>query len=396
MLPFLARHFLSSVWGPFRLLESHLILILIGACSCTVLTWFLLPRLWHLLPNDRGKKYVAGSEKAKGKPTGAGFITTLIFLGCCFLVMPFFTEYAIIGICLFAIMMTGYLDDRSTTDWGQLKKGLLDLAISVVAAWAIGYWQMQIAETAGPTIWVPFFKGPLPGGAYLLPLWLYVVIGAALLWLMINVVNCSDGVDGVAGSLALYGLFGMGIFLYGVLGHEGITSYLLLPHLENGASWAICIFTAAGGLCAYLWYNAHPSMVLMGDAGSRFYGLLLGITVLVSGNPFMFLVATPILMVNGGMGLVKLILLRVMKKLGYDTRPPLASAVNPIHPENFATEEEAAKQCLLVRFLHHYRFPVHDHCRKNLGWSDPQVLIRFMLLQTALMPLFTIMIIKLR
>ena len=396
MLPYLARHFLTPLWGPFRLLESHLILILVGACSCTLLTWLLLPRLWHLLPHDRGKNFVAGSEKAKGKPTGAGFVTTLIFLACAFMVMPFFMEYAIIGVCLLAIMMTGFLDDRSTADWGQLKKGLLDLAISLVAAWTIGHWQAKIAEMDGPTIWLPLVKGPLPGGAFMLPLWLYVIIGTALLWLMINVVNCSDGVDGVAGSLALYGLFGMGVFLYGVLGHEGITGYLLLPHLENGASWAICIFTAAGGLCAYLWYNASPSMVLMGDAGSRFYGLLLGIAVLVSGNPFMFLVATPILMVNGGMGLVKLILLRMMKKLGYDTRPPRSITVNPVHPENFATEEEAAKQCMLVRFLHRYRFPVHDHCRKNLGWSDSQVLIRFMLLQTAPMPLFIIVMIKLR
>ena len=396
MLPYLANHYLSSIWGPFRLLESHLILMLIGACSCTLLTWFLLPKTWHLLPHDRGKNFVAGSEKAKGKPTGAGLITTLIFLGCLFCVMPFFMEYAIIGICLFAIMMTGYLDDRSQADWGQLKKGLLDLAISMVAAWAIGHWQAQISETDGPLIWLPFFKGPLSGGAFMLPIWLYVIIGTTLLWVMINVVNCSDGVDGVAGSLALYGLFGMGFFLYVVLGHEGITKYLLLPHLENGASWAICIFTAAGGLCAYLWFNAHPSMVLMGDAGSRFYGLLIGISVLVSGNPLMFLVAAPILFINGGAGLIKLILLRLMKKMGYDTRPPRSIVANPIHPENFATDEEAAKQCLLVRFLHHYRFPVHDHCRKNLGWSDSQVLIRFMLLQTAIMPLVIIVMIKLR
>ncbi|MBP5299769.1 MAG: hypothetical protein J6Y80_00055 [Victivallales bacterium] len=396
MFPFLAKNYLTAIWGPFRLLESHLMLILIGACACTLLTWFLLPRLWDRLPHDRGKNFVAGSEKAKGKPTGAGFITTLIFLACAFCVMPFFAEYAIIGLCLFAIMMTGYLDDRSTTDWGQLKKGLLDLAVSILAAWTIGHWQSRIAELPGPTMWLPFVKGPLPGGAFLLPMWLYVIIGAALLWMMINVVNCSDGVDGVAGSLALYGLFGMGVFFYIIMGHEVVTSYLLIPHLENGASWAACIFTAIGGLCAYLWYNASPSQVLMGDAGSRFYGLLLGIAVLVSGNPFMFLVAAPILLVNGGAGLIKLTVLRMLKKLGYDTRPPLSIVPNPIHPENFATDEEAARQCLLVRFLHRYRFPVHDHCRKNLHWSDSQVLIRFMLLQTAIMPMVIILIIKLR
>ncbi|MGN0867461.1 MAG: hypothetical protein ACI4SG_07305 [Oligosphaeraceae bacterium] len=48
------------------------------------------------------------------------------------------------------------------------------------------------------------------------------------------------------------------------------------------------------------------------------------------------------------------------------------------------------------RFLHRYRFPIHDHCRKNLGWSDTQVLMRFMLLQSLLMPLFAVLIFKLR
>ena len=389
MFPFLAKNFLSALWGPFRLLESRLFLILLGAMGCTILTWLLLPRLWDYMPHDRGKAFVKGSEKAKGKPTGAGFLTTIFFLFCAFFVMPFYWEYALIGLCLFGIMLTGYLDDRSSTDWGQLKKGLLDCAIALLAAWVIGHWQ-------GAQIWLPFYKGPLPGGAIQLPMWLFVIGGAALLWVMINVVNCSDGVDGVAGSLALYGLFAMAVLLYGVMGHEKIAEYLLLPHIQNGASWATLLFTAIGGLGAYLWYNASPSQVLMGDAGSRAYGLLLGIAVLVSGNPFFFLVAAPILFVNGGAGLVKLILLRTLKKFGWDTRPPLSIVVNPIHPENFASPEDAAKQHALVRFLHHYRFPVHDHCRKNLGWSDAQVLIRFMLLQTVLMPLFAILMIKLR
>ncbi len=389
MFPFLAQRFLESIWGPFRLLESKLVLIFLGGLGCALLTWFLLPRLWDYMPHDRGKAFVKGSEKAKGKPTGAGFLTTLFFLFCAFFVMPFYMEYTLIGLCLFAIMLTGYLDDRSNTDWGQLKKGLLDFAVSLFAAWVIGHWQ-------GTAIWLPFIKGPLPGGAFLLPQWLYVIGGAAFLFVMINVVNCSDGVDGVAGSLALYGLAGMAFLLYVCLGHEILAMYLILPHVQNGASWATLLFTAIGGLGAYLWYNASPSQVLMGDAGSRFYGLLLGLAVLVSGNPFLFLVAAPILFVNGGAGLMKLILLRFLKKLGWDTRPPRSIVVNPIHPENFATDEEAAKQHALVRFLHRYRFPVHDHCRKNLGWSDAQVLIRFMLLQTVLMPLFAIIIIKLR
>ncbi len=389
MLPFLSQALLSSLWGPFRLLESRLVLMLLGGVGCLCLTWLILPRFWSLLPHDRGKAFVKGSEKAKGKPTGAGLLLTLAFLLSAFLVTPLYGEYLLIGLMLLAIMVTGYLDDRSVTDWGQWKKGLLDLVIAFLTTAILAHWQ-------GTTLWLPFLKGPLPGGAFLLPLWGYLTLGTAFLWIMINVVNCSDGVDGVAGSLALHGLLSMAFLLYLALGHRGVAEYLLLPHVANGASWAILLSTAAGGLAAYLWFNASPSQVLMGDAGSRFYGLLLGIAVLVSGNPFLFLVATPILFANGGAGLVKLILLRSLKKVGWDTRPPLSIVVHPLHPENFATEEEAARQHSLVLLLHRYRFPIHDHCRKNLGWSDTQVLMRFMLLQSLLMPLFAVLILKLR
>ena len=388
MFPFLASQ-LTRFWGPFRLLDSRMFLILLGVLLCSVLTWILLPRLWDHLPHDRGKNFVAGSEKAKGKPTGAGLIVVLIFLGCAFLVMPFYLEYALIGICLLLTMLSGYLDDRSTNCWGELKKGIIDLVIAASAAAVLARWQ-------GTAVWLPFIKGSLPGGAFLMPAWLYIIMGTAILWLMINVVNCSDGVDGVAGSQILLGLLTMGAFLYGTVGHSVVSTYLLLPLVENGASWSIVMFTAAAGLAAYLWYNAHPSLVLMGDAGSRFYGMLLGIAVLVSGNPFMFLAAAPILFVNGGAGLVKLVILRILKKCGFDTRPHLRNFSNVLHPENFATDEEAARQIWIVRILHGYRFPVHDHCRRKLGWSDPQVLVRFMLLQLAIVPTVIVLLLKLR
>ena len=49
-----------------------------------------------------------------------------------------------------------------------------------------------------------------------------------------------------------------------------------------------------------------------------------------------------------------------------------------------------------MRFLHRYRFPIHDHCRKNLKWSDTQVLVRFMLLQALVTPFLILLFIKLR
>ena len=73
MLPYLASH-LTKFWGPFRLLESYLVLMGVGSAFGALLCWYLLPKLWDKLPHDRGKALVQGSEKAKGKPTGAGVL----------------------------------------------------------------------------------------------------------------------------------------------------------------------------------------------------------------------------------------------------------------------------------------------------------------------------------
>ena len=134
----------------------------------------------------------------------------------------------------------------------------------------------------------------------------------------------------------------------------------------------------------------------MGDAGSRFLGLLIGLASLASGNPFMLLIVATMLLLNGCIGLIKITILQQLKRLGYDIRQPLSNVPNPINPKNFATDEEVKKQIGFVRFLHRYRFPIHDHCRKNLKWSDTQVLVRFMLLQALVTPFLILLFIKLR
>jgi UDP-N-acetylmuramyl pentapeptide phosphotransferase/UDP-N-acetylglucosamine-1-phosphate transferase len=128
--------------------------------------------------------------------------------------------------------------------------------------------------------------------------------------------------------------------------------------------------TVVGGIGGYLWFNAQPSQVLMGDAGSRFLGILVGAATLVTGNPLLVLAFAPIVLVNGGGGLGKLVLLRIAKRTGFD-----------IGEEN------------VIRRI---RFPLHDHCKKNLKWSNAQVLMRFTLLQLIVMPILLVLIIKVR
>ena len=371
---------------PLRLFMSHLVLMAVGTLGAGFLVWFFLPRMKSMLPRDRGKAQVKDGEKSRGKPTGGGYPLTLLILPMMFFAMPLVNPWeAGILACIFLAMYTGYLDDKSALPWGELRKGFCDFVIALLAA--VFVCQMQNPPTGEEAtlfkmhdvvIWLPFVRDAIPmAWEYYLPM------ATVLLWFTVNATNCSDGVDGLAGSLTLIALVSLAALLYGIVGYKPVADYLLIPHSPSGARWAVMLFTAAGGLAGYLWYNAEPSSLLMGDAGSRMLGLLVGVGVLASGNPLLVFVVSPVILANGGAGLCKLVLLRLLKRMGFDTTPP-------------DTRADPSPQHVLVRALHSVRFPLHDHCRRNLGWSNAQVLMRFMLIQAFLTPLLFILFVKVR
>jgi len=353
-------------FGPFRLFGSYLVLIGLGGFLAAVGSWLVLGReFWRgWVPRDRGKALVANGHLSAGKPTGVGLLLLLMTLPIWVLVLPASSRLWGVVACLFLASLTGYLDDRSARPWGEWKKGLLDLVICLACSVILCGWEPV-------RVWLPLVKGEF----FWSPL-LFIPVSAVVLWFSINATNCSDGVDGLAGALSLLSLLYLGALLYAGVGHRGVARYLLLSHQPEGAMWALLVFTFLGTLSAYLWFNAEPSAMLMGDAGSRPLGLLTGVAVMATGNPFLILVVAPILLVNGGAGLVKLALLRVCKRLGFDTAAETARGP--------------------LRLLHKIRLPLHDHCRRHLGWSNAQVLMRFTLLQALLIPLLLVLLVKLR
>jgi len=287
-------------------------LIGLGTVIGGYLAFRFLPRIWGHLPTDRGRVHTPSPDAARGKPTGAGVVLAALLVPVLLLVLPLASArlWSIVG-GLFLAMLTGYFDDRSEQSWGQLRKGLLDLGVAFVTS-------MAMCQFSDMVIWLPIVKESVT----LSPM-AYMAMSTVLLWFMMNATNCSDGVDGLAGSLTMLSLFYLGAFLYGVVGHVDVARYLLVPHNPEGARWAILLFTVSGALAGYLWHNADPSRVLMGDAGSRFLGLLVGVAVLAAGNPFLIVVVAPVVLANGGTGLVKLALLRIFKHFGLEVTPPV-------------------------------------------------------------------------
>ncbi len=342
--------FLAQYYGPFRLLTSHLVLSGLSVLSCFVLSFYLLPRLMHRLPRDRGRNHAVQGAVAAGKPTGAGVIFICLFVVVELLFLPWSVEVVGILLLTFGAMMSGWLDDKAVVSWGEYKKGLIDMVLAIVAAFLLsGFSDVEI--------WLPFTSQ-----MFLIPLWLFVPLATILLWATINSTNCTDGVDGLSGTLTSFAFASLGALLYFILGHKEISAHLLLPHYVDGANWGMMAFSMVGCILGYLWYNANPSILLMGDAGSRALGFLLGVFVIKTGNPFCILIVSAVLMVNGGTGLVKVAIMRFFK----------------------------------VAFLKSVRFPLHDHMRHNKGWSNTQVLVRFALIQVMITLTLMIFLIKVR
>lgn len=334
--------YLQNFFGPARLLQSYAVLIILALYSGFFLMYKFLPKFYNILPHDRGREFTLTAEAAKGKPTGAGvvFITTFVLL--CLVFVPMGWAQGGILLLTWITMLTGFLDDKSVASWGEYLKGALDLIISIAASVLLYYIAKRQSADGVVYFWLPFVSHLIAINPVV-----YVVIGVILLWASINTTNCTDGVDGLSGTLVLIALITMGIIFYFILGHIDISRYLLVPHLADGAKWAVMAFALAGVLTGYLWHNAYPSHVLMGDAGSRALGFFIGCAILISGNPLLCLATSTIIFLNGGMGLVKVFLLRFFN----------------------------------IKIFENIRFPLHDHMRKNRGWSATQVLLKFMIMQ---------------
>ena len=280
------------------------------------------------LPVDGGRDFAFNGKLSKGKQRGAGIVFICVFIISSLLFIKPSIELGMYYAVIFLGMLSGYLDDASKVPWGEYKKGAIDLVICLL--------------TSGAFVW----KNPdlLSLFGFKLPWYVFLAISTVFLWMMINATNCSDGIDGFCGSLSVNST----IFIAIACAALGMSS-------EITALSVIMIFA----IIAYLWYNAEPSTMMMGDAGSRAIGLFLGIIVLKSGNILLAIPFCFILLLDGLIGIFKVSVTRFLK----------------------------------IKILKNIRTPLHDHFRKNKSWSNSQTIYRLNIIQ-ALISFCTLMVLK--
>ena len=296
------------------------VIAFIGILAAFFLTCVSLAKGSAHLPKDQGREFAVGGALSAGKPRGAGLIFVLVFAITAVLFAHVDPEMIIYLLLLICCMMTGYLDDAAKTSWGRLKKGILDFLVALLVTFTYLHFNGNQITLA------------LTGSSFSIPAPVFAVLSIALIWISINVTNCADGVDGLSGTLTIMTFY----FANQILGHTGDFDYLSLL-------FVVC-------LLGYLWFNATPSKMLMGDAGSRAMGLFIAIAALKCHDPFLYILAALVLIIDGGLGLVKLTLIKT------------------IH----------------VHILKNVRTPIHDFVRKTKGWSNTQTVFRFAIIQIIL------------
>lgn len=298
--------------------NTTLILLVPLLCSFLV-AFFSLKFFKRILPKDQGRAFAVNGALSEGKPRGAGIIFVTSFTLCTALFYPLDIENIIYLVLVYAAMLSGYFDDAAETPWGNLKKGLIDLVISLGIAFTYYFYN-------GSQV-----KLYITNSTFTIPAPVFIILAGVLVWTAINVTNCTDGVDGLCGSLVMTVLLPLTVMV-----------------TKSGAADMLLPMIMFVTLAAYLWFNCSPSQMLMGDAGSRALGVFLAIMFLKTSAPFAFIPMAIVIILDGGLGLLKLSFRRFLK---------------------------------IKNFMEGIRTPLHDHARKNKGWSDTQVVIRFTLLQ---------------
>ena len=212
-------------------------------------------------------------------------------------------------------------------------------SVAIIAGLALFY---LATNSANNILIVPFFKQvALPLGVIgFLVLSYLTIVGTS------NAVNLTDGLDGLAAFPVVLVAAGLAIFAY-ASGHSQFAQYLQLPYVA-GANEVVIFCTAMCGAClGFLWFNAYPAQVFMGDVGALALGAALGTVAVIIRQEF-------VLVIMGGLFVVEAI--SVMLQVGWYKR--------------------TKKRIFLMA-------PIHHHYEQK-GWKETQVVVRFWIITIVL------------
>lgn len=338
----------------FRAVSACLFsLILSIACGEVVIKWLTKLKIGQSVRDDGPQTHLIKT----GTPTMGGVLIILTVLLTTLLFADLHNVY--IWLLLFVLFTTGaigFLDDYKKIVYKNSKglsarfKMIGQTTIAIIVGLVLLY---GINSPGTMNMIIPFMKSEIVplGTVSFLVLTYLVIVGSS------NAVNLTDGLDGLVSFPVITVTLGLGIFAY-IAGNKMFAGYLLLPYVHGSHEIVVFCGSLLGSCLGFLWFNAYPARVFMGDVGALAIGAALGTIAIIIRQEIVFAIM-------GGLFVFEA--LSVMIQVGsYKMRKKRVFLMAPIH--------------------HHFELK---------GWKENQIVVRFWIISIILL-LLSLSSIKLR
>ena len=320
--------------------------------TALLVAFFMGPPLIRWLKLKQGKGQPIRSDgpqrhivEKQGTPTMGGLLILIPVLSATLLWADLANPY--VWIVMFVTLsygVLGFADDylkvakRSSDGISGRLRLLIEFAIAVIATWLI----MQVEEPSlRGMLAVPFFK------AFLIPFGIFfVLVGGFVIAGSANAVNFTDGLDGLAIMPVMIAAGAFVLIAY-LVGNERFANYLQLDYIRDTGELAVFLSALIGAGLGFLWYNAPPAMVFMGDTGSLPLGGALGAVAVAAKHEI-------VLAIVGGLFVFETVSV-VVQVISFKLTGKRVFKMAPIH--------------------HHY---------EQLGWKESTIVIRFWIIAVVL------------
>jgi phospho-N-acetylmuramoyl-pentapeptide-transferase len=346
-LPLLSSHF--GAFNLFRYITFR--------AGCAVVTALLIafvigPGMIRWLRERQGKGQPIRTDgpqrhivEKQGTPTMGGLLILVSTLVATLLWADLTDMY--VWVVLFVTVgfgLLGYYDDflkvtrRSPDGVAGRIKLIVQFAVAVGASFAIA--RLEEPSLSG-TLAIPFFK------TVLLPLdWGFLLFGAFVIVGASNAVNLTDGPDGLAIVPVIIAALAFALIAY-LVGNVKFADYLQLHYVAGTGELAVFLAALIGGGLGFLWFNAPPAMVFMGDTGSLSLGGALGVIAVATKHEI-------VLAIVGGLFVMEAVSV-IVQVASFKLTGKRVFRMAPIH--------------------HHF---------EQLGWKEPTIVIRFWIIAVVL------------
>jgi phospho-N-acetylmuramoyl-pentapeptide-transferase len=359
-LDYINRLFHPPGFGIFRYITFRA-----GAAAVTalIIAFWLGPKIIRILKEhqigEAAKLEAPKTHLSKaGTPTMGGLIVLLGILIPCLLWADLRNGYVLLIIFVTASLgAVGFLDDYLKVV-KKKRKGLIEeykLAGQIIVGLIVGgtiYFFPQLIDVdlvrMKSSTTMPFFKNTeLDFGLLYIPMVIFVIAATS------NAVNLTDGLDGLAaGTVAIVGLT-LAVISY-VSGRPDLSQYLTIPYLRGNAELSIYCAALVGAAMGFLWFNAYPAQVFMGDTGSLALGGAIGALCVLIKKELLL----PTL---GGVFLMETVSVIIQRYYFKYTRKKYGEG----------------KRVFKMAPLHHH----FEMC----GWAEPKIVTRFYIIAILLM-----------